>query len=388
MSLLGLCMELKQTEEHEALSRTLRNFVEREIKPNTLQWEKDGEVPRELFSKLAQLGLLGVRLSPEYGGAGQDFWFTTVLLQEMMRCGSIGVPVAIMAHAEFATKVIERGGSHELKMKYVKAAAEGRLIGALGVSEPGAGTDVANLQTRAVRDGDDYVINGSKLYITNGSIADYITTAVRTGEQGHRGISLVVVPADSAGLTRKRLNKIGTHASDTAELFFDDCRVPVENLVGEENQGFRLIMQGFEGERLVLAVIACCQARLMFEEARKWGHDRKAFGQSIVGFQVWQHRLADVLTQIEAAETLTYRAIDMYVRGEEANSIISMAKLFATEMAIDTARECAQIQGGLSHMEENLIGRLYRDSLALTIGAGTSETMRNIIARSNDLEPH
>lgn len=381
-------MELKQTEEHEELSRTLRNFVDREIKPNSRQWERDGEVPRELFTKLADLGFLGVRLSPEYGGGGQDFWFTTVLVQELMRCGSIGVPVAIMAHAEFATKVIERGGSHELKLKYVKAAAEGRLIGALGISEPGAGTDVANLQTRAVRDGDDYVINGSKLYITNGTIADYITTAVRTGEAGHRGISLIVVPADTPGLTRKRLKKIGTHASDTAELFFDDCRVPVENLVGEENGGFRLIMQGFEGERLVLAVIACAQARLMFEEARKWGHDRKAFGQSILGFQVWQHRLADVLTQIEAAETLTYRAIDMYVKGEPANSIISMAKLFATEMAVDTARECAQIQGGLSYMEECLIGRLYRDSLALTIGAGTSETMRNIIARSNDLEPH
>lgn len=378
-------MELKHTEEHEAMSRTLRDFVDREIKPNTLEWEKQGEVPREIFTKLADLGFLGVRLSPEYGGAGLDFWFTVVLLQELMRCGSIGVAVAIMAHAEFATKVIERGGSHELKSKYVRAAVEGRLIGALGVSEPGAGSDVAALQTRAVRDGDDYVINGSKLYISNGTIADYITTAVRTGGEGHKGISLIVVPADTKGLTRKRLQKIGTHASDTAELFFDDCRVPATNLVGKENEGFRLIMAGFEGERLVLSVMACCQARLMFEEARRWGHDRKVFGQSILGFQVWQHRLADVLTQIEAAETLTYRAIDAYVKGESANSIISMAKLFATEMALDTARECAQIQGGLSHMEECLIGRLYRDSLALTIGAGTSETMRNIIARSNEL---
>lgn len=378
-------MELKHTEEHEAMSRTLRKFVDREITPNTLQWERQGEIPREIFTKLAKLGFLGVRLSPEYGGGGLDFWFTVVLLQELMRCGSIGVAVAVMTHAEFATKVIERGGSHELKLKYVQAAAEGRLIGALGVSEPGAGSDVANLQTRAVRDGDDYVINGSKLYITNGTIADFITTAVRTGGEGHKGISLIVVPADTPGLTRKRLQKIGTHSSDTAELFFEDCRVPATNLVGKENEGFRLIMQGFEGERLVLAVMACSQARLMFEEARKWGHDRKAFGQSILGFQVWQHRMADVLTQIEAAETLTNRAIEMYVNGEPANSIISMAKLFATEMALDTARECAQIQGGLSHMEECLIGRLYRDSLALTIGAGTSETMRNIIARTNGL---
>ncbi len=378
-------MELRHTQEHEVMSHTLREFVNREIKANTLEWEREGEVPREIFTKLADLGFLGVRLSTDYGGGGQDFWFTAILLQELMRCGSIGVAVAIMAHAEFATKVIDRGGSHELKSKYVKAAAEGSLIGALGVSEPDAGSDVAGLRTRAERDGDEYVINGSKLYISNGTIADYITTAVRTSDAGHKGISLIVVPADSKGLTRSRLKKIGTHASDTAELFFEDCRVPAENLVGKENEGFRQIMEGFEGERLVLSVMACSQARLLFEEARNWGHDRKAFGQSILGFQVWQHRMADILTQIEAAETLTFRAIDMYVKGESANSIISMAKLFATEMALDTARECAQIQGGLSHMEDCLIGRLYRDSLALTIGAGTSETMRNIIARSNNL---
>jgi citronellyl-CoA dehydrogenase len=378
-------MQVPKSEELEMLRRSAAEFVDREIRPNARQWEQDGEVPRDLFNKLADLGYLGVRLSPEYGGGGQNFWYTTVLLQEMMRCGSIGVPVAVMAHAEFATMLIEKGGSDVLQEKYVRAACEGRMIGALGVSEPDAGTDVAALRTTAVRDGDEYIINGSKLYITNGTIADYITTAVRTGGLGHRGISVIVIPADSPGLVRNRLQKIGTHASDTAELFFDNCRVPLENLIGEENDGFRLVMSGFEGERLVLSVIACSQARLMFEEARKWGHDRKVFGQSLLNFQVWQHRLADVLTNIEAAETLTYRAIDSYVNGEEVNSLISMAKLFSTEMALDTARECAQIQGGLSHMEDCLIGRLYRDSLALTIGAGTSEAMRGIISRTNDL---
>ncbi|MBT4520360.1 MAG: acyl-CoA dehydrogenase [Halieaceae bacterium] len=378
-------MRLPPSQELEMLRRSAAEFVDREIRPNVRQWEQEGEVPRALFTKLAGLGYLGVRLSTQYGGGGQNFWYTTALLQEMMRCGSIGVPVAVMAHAEFATMLIQKGGSDELKEKYVRAACEGRMIGALGVSEPDAGTDVASLRTTAERDGDDYIVNGSKLYISNGTIADYITTAVRTGGPGHRGISVIVIPADSEGLVRKRLQKIGTHASDTAELFFDNCRVPAENLIGQENDGFRLVMSGFEGERLVLSVIACSQARLMFEEARKWGHDRMAFGQSLLNFQVWQHRLADVLTNIEAAETLTYRAIECYVNGEEANSLISMAKLFSTEMALDTARECAQIQGGLSHMEDCLIGRLYRDSLALTIGAGTSETMRGIIARTNDL---
>ena len=380
-------MHVPQSEELEMLRRSAAAFVDREIRPNVRRWEQDGEVPRELFSKLAALGFLGVRLSPEYGGGGQNFWHTTVLLQELMGCGSIGVPVAVMAHAEFATMLIQKGGSDVLKNKFVRAACAGSMVGALGVSEPDAGSDVAALRTTAVRDGDDYIINGSKLYITNGTIADYITTAVRTGGPGPPGISVIIIPGDSPGLVRRRLQKIGTHASDTAELFFADCRVPAANLIGDENGGFRLVMSGFEGERLVLSVIACCQARLMFDEARRWGHERKAFGHSILNFQVWQHRLADVLTNIEAAEALTYRAIDCYVTGEEANSVISMAKLFSTEMALDTARECAQIQGGLSHMEDCLMARLYRDSLALTIGAGTSETMRGIIARSNDLVP-
>lgn len=378
-------MQREWSEEQELLRRSVSEFVEREITPHVLDWERAGEVPRQVFRKLGELGVLGMRLSPECGGGGQDFWFTTVLLQELMRCGSIGVPVTIMAHAEFATMLIDRWGSPTLREKYVRPAVAGRMIGALGVSEPDAGSDVASLRTRAVRDGDDYVINGSKLYITNGTVADYITTAVRTGGPGHRGISVIVAPGDSKGLKRRRIQKLGTHASDTAELFFEDCRVPAENLVGTENDGFRLVMSGFEGERLVLAVIACAHARAMFDEARKWGHQRKVFGQHLLSFQVWQHRLADLLTRIEAAEALTHRGIDLYVKGRPAQSEISMAKLFATETALDVARECAQFQGGLGYMEECLMARLHRDALALTIGAGTSEMMRGIIARANNL---
>ncbi|MGD9968059.1 MAG: acyl-CoA dehydrogenase family protein [Hyphomonadaceae bacterium] len=378
-------MEWPWTEEQQLLRRSVREFVQREIAPHVLEWERAGETPRELFRKMGALGLLGVRLSPEFGGGGQNFWFTSALLQELMQCGSIGVPVTIMAHAEFATMLIDRWGSPALRDKYVRAAAQGRMIGALGVSEPDAGSDVAALRTRAERDGDDYVITGSKLYITNGTIADYITTAVRTGGPGHAGISVIVVPGDSPGLTRRRIQKLGTHASDTAELFFENCRVPAQNLVGTENDGFKLVMSGFEGERLVLAVIACAHARLMFEEARKWGHQRKAFGRSLLGFQVWQHRLADLLTRIEAAEALTLHGIDLYVRGVPAPSEISMAKLFATETALDVARECVQFQGGLGYMEECVMARLHRDALALTIGAGTSEMMRGIIARANNL---
>lgn len=378
-------MDREWTEEQQLLRRSLRDYVADRVTPNVLAWEAAGEVPRSLFTDLAGLGVLGLRLAPEHGGGGLDFWYTVVLLEELMRCGSIGVPVAVMAHAEFATMLIDRYGSPALRARYVRGAAEGRLIGALGVSEPDAGSDVASLRTRAVRDGDAWVINGSKLYISNGTIADYITLAVRTGGPGARGISMIVVPADSKGLTRRRLRKLGTHASDTAELFFEDCRVPAANLLGAENDGFGMIMSGFEGERLVLSVMACSHARLLFEQARAWGHERRAFGQPLLAFQVWQHRLADVLTRIEAAEALALRGIDLYVRGRPAQSEISMAKLFATETARFAATECAQILGGQGYMEESLVGRLHRDALAMTIGAGSSEIMRELIARSNQL---
>jgi citronellyl-CoA dehydrogenase len=239
-----------------------------------------------------------------------------------------------------------------------------------------------------VRDGADFVIDGAKTFITNGTIADFVTTAVRTGEPGHRGISLIVVPTDARGFHRgRRLRKVGCHASDTAELTFTDCRVPARYLVGPENGGFKLIMQGFEGERLVLALIICQQMRLLWEEARRYGHERRAFGQPLLAFQVWRHRLADALTLVEAAEHLTYRAIDLYVRGQPCNREISMAKLFAAESCVQVAHDCAQIFGGYPYMEEYPTARLQRDALAFSVGAGTSEVMREIIARTSGLEP-
>ena len=376
------------SEEHDIFRRSLRAFVSREITPHVLAWEAAGEIPRELFRRLGALGYLGVRLSEEAGGGGRDFWYTAVLVQELARCGSIGVPVSILAHAEFATKVVDRAGSDELKAEFVRPAAAGERIGALGVTEPDAGSDVAALRTRAVRDGGDWVIDGAKTFISNGTIADYVTAAVRTGGPGRSGLSLIVVPTDTPGFVRgRRLKKLGTHASDTGEIAFQGCRVPARYLVGQEGGGFRLIMQGFEGERLVLAVLATAQMRLMLEEALRYGHSRKAFGQPLLGFQTWRHRLADVATTIEASEALAYRALDLHVRGEPCNAQISMAKLFATESALGVARECSQIHGGMGYMEECAMARLHRDSLAFTIGAGTSEMMREIIARASGFDP-
>lgn len=374
--------------EQETFRRTLREFVSREITPQVPAWEQARAVPRELFAKLGELGALGIRLSPDHGGSGLDFRQTAVLVQELVRCGSVGVAVSVLAHAEFATKIIDRAGTEAQKQRFVRGAAEGTLIGALGVTEPGAGSDVGAIRTRAVRDGDHYVVDGAKTFISNANIADFVTTAVRTGGPGHRGLSVLVIPSDTPGLSRgRRLEKVGTHASDTGELVFEGCRVPVANLLGEENRGFKLIMEGFEGERLVLALICCTQMRLMWEAARAYGHERSAFGQPLLGFQVWRHRLADALTTIEAAEALTYRAIELSVAGEPCNRMASTAKLFASEAAIGVGHSCAQIFGGNRYMEEYPIARLQRDSLAFTIGAGTSEIMREIIARTAGLEP-
>ncbi|MBI4728201.1 MAG: acyl-CoA dehydrogenase family protein [Acidobacteria bacterium] len=377
-----------EDQEREMFRQTLRRLVDREITPNVLEWERAGRIPRDLFSRLGELGFLGVRLSPEYGGAGRDFRYTATMVRELVRCGSIGVPVSILAHAEFATKVIDRSGTPEQKREFLGPAITGERVGALGVTEPGAGSDVAAIATRAARDGGDYVVSGSKTFITNATTCDWVTTAVRTGEPGHGGISILLIPADAPGFVRgRRLEKLGTHASDTGELSFEECRVPARNLLGPEGGGFRLIMEGFAGERLVLAVMCGAQMREMWEKARGYGLERQAFGRPILGFQAWRHRLADALATIEAAEALTERALDLSVRGERCEKEISMAKLFAAEAMVGIAHDCAQIFGGYGYMEEVPITRLYRDSLAFSIGAGTSEIMREIIAREAGLLP-
>lgn len=375
-------------QERALLRESLREFVRREVKPHVLDWEADGSIPRKLFAQLGDLGFLGIEFSEEFGGSGLDFSYTALLVEELVRSGSVGVAVSVLAHAEFASKLIDRHGTPEQKELFLRPAIKGQRIGALGVTEPDAGSDVAAIRTTAVRDGNDYLVNGTKTFITNGTIADFVTTAVRTGGSGRGGISLLIVPTDAPGFSRgRRLKKLGCHASDTAELAFADCRVPASNLLGPVNEGFKLIMEGFAGERLVLALICCTQMRLMWEEARRYGHEREAFGRPLLGFQVWRHRLADVLTTISAAEALTHRAIDLYVQGTACNAEISMAKLFAAEAITDVGHDCAQIFGGNSFIEEFPIARLHRDSLAFSVGAGTSEIMREIISQTSGLVP-
>lgn len=372
-------------EEHERIRKSLKEFVEGEIKPYADEWEEAGELPREIFRKMGELGFLGLRLSEEYGGSDLDFWSIAVLVQELVRSGHVGVAVSIMAHAEFATTLIDELGTSEQKKEFLVPAIQGERIGSLAVTEPDAGSDVANISTRAERDGDEYILNGTKTFASNASIADFLTTAVRTGESGYGGISLILVPTDLPGISTSRIEKLGIHCSNTAEVAFQDCRVPASSILGSENEGFKWIMSGFEAERLVLALIITTTMRMALEEAREYGQHRRAFGRPILGFQSWQHRLADALTTIEAAETLTYRAIDQYVEGEDCNAEISMAKLFSAESCVRVLHDCAQIWGGYRYTEETLVGRLQRDSLAFSVGAGTSEMQREIIARERGL---
>jgi len=328
-----------------------------------------------------------VRADPAYGGSGLDYWYTVILCEELVRSGMIGLPVDVMVQCEFATGVIDTAGTDDQKREFLAPAIRGEKLAALGLTEPDAGSDVAAIRTSARRDGDHYIINGAKTFISNGTRADFITLAVRTGGPGAKGISLIIVPTNAEGFkVARKLEKTGARTSQTAELFFEDVKAPAKNLIGEEGQGFKFIMEHFRGERLVLACLANGQMQRAYELAVEYGRERKVFGKPVLGHQVWRHRMADVLTSIQASKQLTYHACDLLNRGlPEAEAAVSMAKLFACENARPVVAECYQVFGGYAFMEEYPIARLYRDTAALTIGAGTSEIMREIIARKSGL---
>ncbi len=373
-------------EEHEAFRRTVRQFVEKEMEPHAREWDEAGIFPRELFAKLGELGFLGIRHDPKWGGSGLDYWYVTAFGEELVRSRNGGVNMALLVQAEMATPVIDAVGTDEQKREFLAPAIAGQKIAALGISEPGCGSDVAALRTTARRDGGDYVIDGSKMWITNGTRADFITLAVRTGEAGYGGISLVTFPTDVRGFSvGKKLEKVGNLASDTAVLYFDGCRIPARYVLGEENQGFRLIMENFQGERLVAAILAVAGMRQMVEDAIRYGQEREAFGRPLARFQVWRHKFAEQMTAIEAARQLTYHAIDRFVRKEDALREVSMAKLFACDLAQDVAYDCLQLHGGMGYVTESHIARAWRDVRLLTIGGGASEIMKEIIAKTEGL---
>ncbi|QDE89879.1 acyl-CoA dehydrogenase [Myxococcus xanthus] len=370
------------TEEHEAFRNTVRSFVEKEMTPHGLEWDRAGIFPKELFRKAGDLGFLGINHDPKYGGSGLDYWYVTVFAEELSRSLNAGVNMALLVQSQMATPIINEIGTDEQKREFLEPALKGEKIAALGVSEPGCGSDVASIKTTARRDGDDYVINGSKMWITNGTRADFITLAVRTGEAGYGGISLVTFPTDVKGFgVSKKLDKVGNLSSDTAVLYFEDCRIPARYVLGEENEGFYHIMTNFQGERLVGAITTVAAMERMVEDSIRYGNEREAFGRPLMKFQVWRHKFVEHLTAIEAAKRLTYHAVDLFDRKENPVKEVSMAKLFAGDLAQRVAYDCQQFYGGMGYVEETSIARMWRDVRLITIGGGTSEVMKEILSK-------
>lgn len=375
------------TEDHDRLRRTVREWVLANLTPHRHEWDQAGEWPaREMIRELGRLGLLGIRHPEAVGGAGLDWWYHTCFVEELAHARNGGVVMSLLVHTDIATPVIAEIGTDEQKQEFLVPALAGERIGALGITEPNAGSDVANIQTTARSDGGDFVISGAKTYITNGSFADFITLAVRTGGPGFGGISLVLFPTDTPGFSvGKKLDKLGTRSVDSSELHFDGCRIPKRYLLGELDAGFVHIMQNFQGERLAAALMATSGMELQVKDAMEYGRSRTAFGRPILNFQVWRHTFASHLATIEAAKMLTYKAVDIIDRGEDPTLAVSMAKLFAGDVAQKVAYDCLQFHGGAGFIEEYDIARAYRDVRLMTIGGGTSEIMKEIIAKWSGL---
>jgi citronellyl-CoA dehydrogenase len=374
------------TEEHDMIRQTVKRFCREEIAPYAEEWDHEGIFPRELFKKAANLGLFGIRLDPEWGGSGLDWWATAAYLEAMAYSDSGSVNMAMMVQSDITLPVLDELGTREQKEEFLRPAIAGDMIAALGISEPGGGSDVAAMKTHARRDGGDFVISGQKLWITNGTRADFIILGVRTAEEVHKGVSMVILPTKTKGFkVGKKLSKVGNMASDTAELFFDECRIPARNLLGELNKGFYYIMHNFQGERLAAAIGAVAGAEKAVRYALEYGAERTAFGSPIRKFQVWKHKFAEHLTNIEAGKWLTYRAIDLMNRGQKCTREVSMAKLYSSELCQRVMYDCMQIFGGFGYTTEYPIGRSWRDVRLHTIGAGTSEIMKEIIAKEEKI---
>ncbi len=371
------------TAEHEALRDTVARFVDNEINPHVDDWEEAEIFPaHELFKKMGDLGLLGVHKPTEHGGMGLDYSYAAVMAEELgrIRCG--GVPMAIGVQTDMATPALAKHGSDRVKAEFLAPSIAGDYVACLGVSEVGAGSDVASLKTTARKDGDDYVINGGKMWTTNGTQADWICLLANTSDGPvHRNKTMIAVPMDTPGVSTRKIKKIGMMASDTAQCFFDDVRVPQANRIGEEGQGFTYQMQQFQEERLWAASRAPKGLEQLIEETIEYTRERKAFGQSILDNQVVHFRMAELATEVELLRSLTYRAVELYVSGEDVTRLASMAKLKAGRLAREVADSCLQYWGGMGFTWENRISRAYRDGRLGSIGGGADEIMLTIICK-------
>lgn len=369
-------------EEHEIFRQSLRKYTEKTIQPHIEAWEEAGEVPREVFRDFGKQGYFGVQFPEEYGGVGGDFFYDVILLEEMQRTTSGGLAAALGAHAYLALPHLYHAGSDYLKAEYLTPGIAGEKIGCLAVTEPFGGSNVADLRTTADKNGDVYVLNGSKTFITNGVNSDFLVVAARTGGKGASGISMFVVDRDLPGVSATKLNKLGWKASDTGEIGFADVPVPAKNLLGQENQGFLYIMQRFALERLIIAVGAVAAADYALEITLRYMNDRTAFGRPLNKFQELRHRVAQMATEIECQRQFTYQLCQFYQDGGYPVKEAAMAKLITTQLCDRVISDCLQMHGGYGFMEEFPLARMFRDSRLGPIGGGTSEIMCEIIAKS------
>lgn len=369
------------TEEHNLLRDSFSQFVDKEIRPNIEKWEKEKICDREVFRKMGQQGFFGVSFPVAYGGSGMDMWSAVVIAEELSQANIGGLSMSLYAHTYLPLPVINALGTEEQKQNYLAPALRGEKIAALGITEPGAGSDVGGIKTTAEDKGDHFVVNGSKTFITNGTMADFIVLVVRTGE-GHN-LSLLLFDTKTPGFSANSIhNKLGMHSSDTGELFFENCIVPKSALLGEQNFGFYYIMSNFQEERLIAAITGTAAAESAMEKAKKYMKERQAFGRPIGKFQVLRHKLAKMSIGVEACRSLSYRAVAEFIeKGPEAYKIISIAKAFVCEEAFNIINEALQIHGGWGYMEDYGIARSFRDIRLMTVGAGTTEIMYEIISK-------
>ncbi|GAA4274355.1 acyl-CoA dehydrogenase family protein [Aquimarina gracilis] len=370
------------TEEHELFRKSLKDFLKKEVTPYIENWEKTGTIDRFIWEKFGEMGYFGISYPEEYGGLDLDIFYMVILLEELQKINSGGFAAAIWAHVYLAMTHLNKEGDHSIKEKYLAPSITGEKIGCLAITEPFGGSDVAGMRTTAVKNGDHYVINGSKTFITNGVYSDYLVVAAKTSpELGNKGISIFVIDRDVPGVSATKLEKLGWRASDTGEIAFDNVKVPLENLMGEENKGFSYIMQHFALERLIMGVNSHARAEYALEYVVQYMSEREAFGKTIDKFQALRHSVADMASEIEMCKEFNYSIAKRLNEGEYVVKEASMSKLLSTKMADKVIYDCLQLLGGYGYMEEYPLARLFRDSRLGPIGGGTSEILREIIAK-------
>ncbi|MFA8438750.1 acyl-CoA dehydrogenase family protein [Pueribacillus sp. YX66] len=375
------------SEEHQIFRQALRRFLEKEAVPNYEQWEKDRIIPREFWTKMGEQGFLCPNIDEEYGGSNVDWGFNVVINEELERVGSSLVGIGL--HSDIVVPYITTYGTEEQKERWLPKCVSGEMITAIGMTEPGTGSDLANIKTTAIKDGDYYIVNGQKTFITNGIHADLVIIACKTDPNAvpkHQGISLLAIERGTPGFSRgRKLDKVGLHAQDTAELIFEECRVPAKNLIGNEGEGFKYMMEKLQQERLVVALAAQVSSEVMLSQTIDYVKSREAFGQPISKFQNTQFKVVEMATQIEVSRSFLDQLIAEHLEGTDVVTKVSMAKWWITNMAKSIATECMQLYGGYGYMEEYEIARRFRDIPVMAIYAGTNEIMKTIIAKNMNL---